>query len=701
MVCGGLDGHDQARALNLPGVNMADLESIHRVVEKLEVQGTAEAKSQIDKVAAATDKFSKSLDTAADKTDRLANDMVDVIEGSVVVSRALAKVEQQANRTEMAMDHFRGIVKYTGDTSEQEWEEIGDVVVHQANRMETALVRISDSSERALDHYFDLHQTTGKTSKNFEDMNKKSKKTESIFEDIGGWADKLKKKFAGLKGPLLDMLKPLALASIALSIVGDLVGTIVQGIKDLLTRWWHVNKAAEAMQGRMRGISYALVDWKDGTDKVVASQRLANVLMDEFRDASIDMGIPIAELEGAFARLDVVVSGLGKSQADVLKYTRLTAAAAKIYGSNIDDAGTVVSKAIVEGIVEGESQFARAFQTQLGALPGQGFQKLPVEERATRIMKLLETMGASVGLVSTDTASVMTRWKTFADDILGRLTYPIFQKIGGAMQSLLDYALENRSTIESIVDRAAHWANLVWDLVATFAKVGWWSIKIWNFVTRTTEKFGLLAQFASLFLEATGLIGDGWRLIEATVDYISNPDQGLGKLATLSDAVNLRLRQMFRILMDIGKWALKALGGDKIAAMAEKLPVVGKQFKDYMGQMRAADQYFTNRLEADEAKLDERRIKYGLDPTTEAGERARAKRLGKGMSKEEREKLLKSLFGTKRPLVNVQNMNIQQDFRDIDPDNVAIDFVRTFENLAQEAISSNVGGGDTVFGAGG
>ena len=153
--------------------------------------------------------------------------------------------------------------------------------------------------------------------------------------------------------------------------------------------------------------------------------------------------------------------------------------------------------------------------------------------------------------------------------------------------------------------------------------------------------------------------------------------------------------------MDLGKYIMKAFGGERIDKYMRKVPGVGKAFGSYVDGLKVADKYFSRTLDQDERRVAMLEKKYGMDPSTELGRRNADAELGIGMSKDKRIDFLKGLFGKKRPLVNVENMTVKQDFRDADPDNIMIEMVRMYEGLAEEALSSNIGGDESVFAGGG
>ncbi len=481
-----------------------------------------------------------------------------------------------------------------------------------------------------------------------------------------------------------------------LAIVTQGVQWLSAKLKELLTIWWDVNKSTEAMAGRIQGVSLGLLKFGKGQDKISTSLKLTNILLAEFRDHAIRIGVDIPDLEKSYVRINSVMSAMGKNQYDVLKVTKMTASAAKVYGENLEQAGSIISKAIIEGTVEGESAFAKAFKAQVGAMPGRGFNKLPIEKRADKIKKVLEEMGAPVDVIATDTESALMRWKVLSEDVLQRVTYPLYKKIGETVQGIVNYLEKNKSTIDAIVDKTVSWFSATWDVASGVASIVYGVAKWVVMSGPIIHGMRVTWKLADLFAKAVHAAGIGFKLFVEIFELrkLEHPWQ---KTNALVEAFKLKMVEILKLVKDIGVGLLKMLGGEHLAKAVRKIPGVGKQIGMYIDQLKTADRYFDKQVADYERRVAKMEKLAGLSPTTELGQRQELEAMGVGVDKDARLAWLKKMFGKKRPLVNVQNMNVHQDFRDVSPDNIMVEMVRLYESLAEEALSSNVGGEESVF----
>lgn len=528
------------------------------------------------------------------------------------------------------------------------------------------------------------------------DINVKAKTGADEFKKLGDSAEEGGTKSSGWLGSLTGGLtKGLVVANL----LTGAVTWLVDKVRQLATAWWDVNKGTEAMAGRIQGVALGMLDLSKHANKVATTQKLTNILMAEFRDHAIRIGVDIPDLEAAYTRINSVMSAMGKNQLDVLNTTKLTASAAKVYGERLEMAGSIISKAMIEGTVEGESGFAKAFKAQVGAMPGKGFNKLPIEKRAKRIEKVLREMAKPIDVITTDTESALQRWKVLSEDVLQRVTYPLYKKIGGVVQDIVNYLEKNKSTIDSIVDSAVHWFNIFWDLGASVAEILYGITKWGAKSSIALNSFKALGQIASLFVKTIGAAAAGFKLLIEQVKIAVDPNRQFGKMNALVEGMKFKFIEIMKIVKDLGFSIIKIFGGDKVVAALKKSGRA-KWLTDWVDGLKKSNREMDDNIARWEKKLAKMEKAAGLSPTTEFGQKQELEELGIGMDKDARLAWLKKLFGKKRPLINVQNMNVRQDFRDMDPDNVMIEMVRLYENLAEEALSSNIGGEESVFAGG-
>lgn len=568
---------------------MADVETIHRVVEALEVKGG-------DAAAAAFEKIAKTSDHAA---------------------KAMGQSKGSADQLSFGFD-----------------------------KVDEASGKVGDSVEKS-----------GKKSKNWMDK---------AGSSVKKWA-------SGMMGAVT---------------VGNLLAKAIEfavrKLAEFVRVGWAINEAYEAAQGRVQGLAMGLTQFDEGADaleRVETSARVTNKVMGKFRTMALDAALPLSEIEGAYARIDSVVSGLGRSQTEILDFTRKSAAAAKIYGENAEMAGGIVSKAIFQGVVEGETAFATAFKAQ-----AQVTSKMPVEERIKRITKTLEAMGAPLGVVTKDTASAFERWKVLSLDVLQRVTVPAYQKIGQIVQSIVDYFRENEDAIDAVTIAAEE----VWHTIFN------WLDGIWESAVALDEVLGSTDRLASMFAEigryleviwrTIDIAGAGLKLAAEQVRVLADPDRGMGKLVAFSEAINLKWHEIAKSIMGVVRSMTEMVVPDWVV---EKVPGVKGFFEGMENVAKGIDLEIEStgkRLRAIEKNLGT----GALTQTTRA-----MKRLEEGSID------LSKIKGRVNVTQQIGKVEIHQDFKDQDPDRVLIEFVSGLERIGETALQSNSGGFATAFETGG
>lgn len=477
-----------------------------------------------------------------------------------------------------------------------------------------------------------------------------------------------------------------------MKLVNDAIEKGIQLVKDFIGRWKQLNMEFESAQGRVQGLLLGLIDWKKSgvpaVKEIETSLKATNILVERFTKIGIETATGPAQIEAAYARLNSVLSGTGRNQQEILKFTRLSAAAAKIYGDNAEVAGGIVSKAIFEGVVEGESAFAKALKAQ-----AQVTSKMKLEERIKRVTKVLDKMSGPLSVVTTDTESMMTRLRIISEDILQRVTYPIWQKIGQITGNIVAWFKENERTMNALVTEGQEWvdtlfevAGVVWDVVKGF---GLFLVKGTKFV----ELLKLGWHSISFIRKVVGAAALGFRSIVAGIHAAVDPKTGMGAFLTYANAVKIRFYEIGQQLVRMVRAFARVALPDIWVENSETLTKFFKSLKDVEGTLGGD----IKRL-GKEQRIREK--KHGMGTTTAITRELERAELGIGLSESFGDALLKSLKGAKIQQ-KIGPVNIRQDFKDQDPDRVLVEFVTDLERLGEAAIQSTAGGFGTVFEGGG
>lgn len=541
----------------------------------------------------------------------------------------------------------------------------------------------------------DAAKSLGMTQKSGQQLEFGFAKVEKAAAKMGkatkeaGKKSKLMGELAG--SSIGKMVTSFTLAGIAVTALTKGFGFLWGKMRDAWQMGLLVNREFEAQQSRVQGLLLGLLDWqKIGSKNPVAdSLKTTNSLIREFRDIGFDAATPVPRIEAAYARLNSILAGTGRTQKDIVDFTRMSASAAKIYGENAEMAGGIVAKAIFQGVVEGESAFAQAFKSQ-----AQITSKMPIEKRIEKIKGVLSSMGAPLATVTKDTASWQTRLGIITEDILQRMTYPIWQKIGDVTESVVGYLKDNEQTLYAIADEAGEWFQMGWQVAtATWETVKGMGQILWALgkgESKTSYWLGRL----KMVRQFVDIIAFGWRALVESIKVATGESQGMGKLLAISKAIELKWKEISLQIVKVVKAFAKMAVPDFIA---ERVPAV----KGFFNTMDKVAEDINGEIKVTAKSLRALEKAAGMGPLTETTRNMVREQGGLDMSKKERDDLFSKLFGRKLKIEqNIDKVEINQDLRGEDPDRILIEIIRNLESLGERALQSTAGGELTALEAG-
>lgn len=469
------------------------------------------------------------------------------------------------------------------------------------------------------------------------------------------------------------------------------IGAATTAVIGLGYRAIRTNFAFADLNDQLTGLYLATGKFAKSEDPIARferSSRVAKASLEEFEKTAFKTATKIEQIAALGSKIEPVMFAAGKSAWDVTRATDAAASAAKVLQINNEVAAASFIKMIMTG---------KKTRDPFGMVVGAEAAIKKTDSLETRIDKLTRAaakVGAPVGSLAAGTGDALTRAQILIDKIVRRLSSPIFEKVGEIVGNIVDKFGDGESTVDELVYRTTELYETVngvgrafrlpydvaTELSSTIAeiKVGTTDIGgVVKWVGGTLYKW-LVTPF--------DLVGTGARaVLQAVKDW--NSGQGFGRTKTLLDSLTLKMRQMFEPFYEfIDKLANMAIPD----WLAGKVPILRdlRSWADSTG--------FKTRNRILEESIAARQENFGMDPTTELGKRKKL-----GATKEDTMKLLKGLFGEKRPLINIEELNIKQDFRDQDPDRVITEFVHDLERLGENAIQSSMGGQLTALGPGG
>lgn len=458
----------------------------------------------------------------------------------------------------------------------------------------------------------------------------------------------------------------------------------VRKARDLAAQAWDTAAGYERARNRIQGLVQGLSNFghASGETKAERSQAMAAELMKDYRKIALETATSLEQIEAAGSRINPVLSGLGKTQAEVTEETRLSAAAAKIYGERAEEAGKIVAKAIATGAVEGEGPFAMAFKS-MAKLDS----KMTIDKRMEKANKVLRQMGAPLDYVTRGTDSAIQRWKTLSEDILARTTKPAYDAIGERIAKIVSYTKDHDAAVDSAAGKVDKLVRVYSSLEGGVIS----ALKAASDLDAKLDKF-LYGDGDSPITAFIKGIGDGLDLAGKGLDFIG---------ATVSGVLTGKWERWDALMVGIQvktrEVALDILGIVRSVSHIAGINWVGKAFgvDDKLAAVEAAIQ----------KSIDERtdvlrglELAAGMEGSTDATAKAIE------LEKSKAAKAAREAIERQKGIVvnqNIGNVIVNQDLRGEDPDAIMVEFVRDLEKLGERAFQSTVGGASTVFGPGG
>lgn len=561
---------------------------------------------------------------------------------SEIIQRVVEKIEIQGDR-EMVAGLDR--VAETAATNNKVFDDFIMTIAELNDRMSTA-------------------------SASLEAAGKKNAETGEKVDEAG------KKGSSGMGKLFNAMFK----ANLAALVVDKVLGTVVGTVTRLGNAGWNSAKQIDSMTGHVHGLALAMYDLGEGDplEKFERGGRVAKAVLRELGDSAYRTSTPIAELEAGFAEASGQLAPMGTKMERILGLVDKTSAAAKVFGDHAESSIVSITNAISSGVLAGKKGLPAALKGMVGDLT-----KLKPEQRMKKIETALLKLGAPLDKVAQGPAEGFERLGIIASRYLGGIVLPLYDRIGVAAGRFAQWLKdgqhwweETAGTAEDIVYSTFQLADGVWSTVVGVAGVA-------DNVFKIGHRIGTVVDLAKLFFDQVEFIGLGWKAIGEGIAVLSDPNRGMGKLYTYSEAISLKWSEIADRILGVAEKLANLAVPDFIK---DKIPGVGKFFDQFrkFNESRALDR------EKQGKRLAQMEAREGLDPLTNETRRLRR------MAQMDARGLLSGLKGIKVEQ-NIGKIEIQQDFRNEDPDRVLVEFVKGLERLGESAIQSTVGGQATVY----
>jgi len=468
--------------------------------------------------------------------------------------------------------------------------------------------------------------------------------------------------------------------------------SIPQSIGEWVARGWELNEAWDQAQDKLVGTTLAMTaigqtiggvkvefdrmggmpKFLDGT--TAAFERagvVADALRSKFRETAMEAAVPTATVRTAFGALLPMLSGVGKSWANIAELSGDATKAAVVFGQDAGAATSVVIDLLRRGRSRSKDPLGLSLSMEAGIKKTD-----TMEQKIVKVGAALKKLAAPIKAVTDGTEEATVRWKIFLDGVIQRSTKAAYDTIGDVVQKIVDWTELHKDAIDGVIDGLTH----AWEVGS-------------DFVGLLVEGAVWLSEYSGL----TGLVGDGVSVIVAGW-------QGL--VGFLDSAV-----QSFKVIREVVRYMTGESSWAKLDAMLDGLYLKMLKIVRPFVQLLKILPGGAGKIAAKNAELFDTWL-GGFERQTAAKEKAAgvakedrvadAVKKNVGMTKAERDQILKDTLGTKRPLLeqNIGKIEVHQDLRDQDPDRVFVEFKEGLEKLGERALSSTAAGRATAFGPG-
>lgn len=546
-------------------------------------------------------------------------------------------------------------------------------------RASAALNKVGDSaagSNKIFDDFImtiaEMNDRMSTATAAFEAASKKIDEAGEKSDDAG------KKGSSGMRKFFNSMFK----ANLAALLVDRGIGLVIGKLTGLARMGWGSAKAIDQMTGDVQGLTLALFDLGKGDplEHFERSGRIAEATMSRLERIAFRASTPISEIGSGFSEASTHLAPLGYSMDRILGLVEKNAAAAKVLGDDGQASMLAITNAISSGTLAGKKGLPAALKAMVGDLS-----KLKADKRIQKIEEALTKLGAPLDRVSQGPAEGFERMEIVAQRILGRVVLPLYDRIGSALGRMAGW----------LDEQDGWWKKLAADSEDFIYSVSMLADGVWSGATAAfsllsrfndiEEKLGTIWTIGRGFFDIVELIGLGWKAAGETIEVLANPERGMGKLYTYSEAISLKWSEIMDKILKVAEKMANIAVPD---FLKRKVPGIGNFFEGFrkMNEARAKER------ERQGQRLAKMEAREGLDPLTSETRRLRRAALA------DAEGLLKGLKGAKVKVEqNIGKIEIVQDFRNQDPDRVLVEFVAGLERLGESALQSTVGGQATVF----
>lgn len=434
-----------------------------------------------------------------------------------------------------------------------------------------------------------------------------------------------------------------------------------------------LNKELDQTADKLTRIALAktkLGEIKDPKVRLGDAEKLSEVQLKRYRQMGIELGMPMEKLKEISDGLTPLFAGTKRTVGDMMKMTRAAARAAAVFKASPEEVVAKATSVAETGVAEDD--LSKRILKEAGFKKGDNR-----TQRLAKVEAALQKLGARAEEFSQKKEDNLTRRQEFLNDLMERASRPAHKEMQAAEAADEKRKTERLLSMRGDLEAAADIFGGLWGKYERLKN---------DIYSAAGDMVGRLADWGWSLAKGPVVDGLGWvyEMVERIKDAASDVGQKFSEWwKEGSDWATDKINRLKK-LAGIKDKAADLSGGDMGPPVDRE-----KLARD------ARDAENNDKWE----KLKRKIAAWSSDqPSSEMGPP-----VPDGLRrKNEEERLLATYFGrgNKEALIKVDTLNMIQNFRSGDPDDVMYEVTRAFERLSEAAVQSLAGGTATTFGPG-
>lgn len=302
------------------------------------------------------------------------------------------------------------------------------------------------------------------------------------------------------------------------------------GITTLARKSMEANIELGRIEKSITGVNFAFQSWDKSlstTERVTIAMKEATQVTDELEKAEERLAMPMSELGNIYKTIaGPAFQRLHLDQKQVIALTNKSAEAAQVFGISGEQAAMTISRALQTKTVRGMDPFANSLRDALGNM-----KKLGSGQILERIEKSMKNLGPAAEKMSGGLEGTMFRLRDFFEDTIRDVGMPAFKYIADRIES---WRKSLASTVGDSKTLGEIWGEKIVNAIKTIERITETIAEHWKSIAvafAAVKGAGMIAGAAGGVASAAGAIGMGSPALASLAAGIGPVVVGLGLFA--------------------------------------------------------------------------------------------------------------------------------------------------------------------------